>query len=311
MLTTPIIRCLKTQGENTVHYLVKNKYEEVLKKNPYIDKIYSYNKKKELKTKLREEKYDYIIDLQNNLKSFLLRKQIQIKKEVVNKKNIQKWILINTGKDFLKNEHVVERYFKTIKPLGISNDGKGLDFFIDENIVINENILPEKIIENSFITWALGATYSKKKLSEKHIVNVLKKIDKPVLLLGGINEKPTANKIISMVNKEKVYDLCGKLSLEESSFLIKKSEVLLTNDTGLMHIGSALKKKIISFWGCTKPSLGMSPYKPDELSVQMVSNPLSPPCSKLGNRCRKSKTACINNISSDEIYEELLKIVKK
>ena len=74
-----------------------------------------------------------------------------------------------------------------------------------------------------------------------------------------------------------------------------------------MHIASAFKKKIISFWGCTKPILGMYPYLADPLSKQLVFNPKKPPCSKLGSRCKKSKKGCINNIEPNEIYLEIQK----
>ena len=83
---------------------------------------------------------------------------------------------------------------------------------------------------------------------------------------------------------------------------------MLTNDTGMMHIASAFQKKIISFWGCTKPSLGMYPYKSNENSIEINSNISSFPCSKLGNKCRHSKNGCINNIKAKEILMAIEKL---
>ena len=78
VLTTPIIRCLKKQHKCTIHYLTKLKYVELLKSNPYIDKYYSINSNiSEVITDLKKEKYDYIIDLHNNMRSFSLKKKIK------------------------------------------------------------------------------------------------------------------------------------------------------------------------------------------------------------------------------------------
>ena len=309
VLTTPVLRCLKQQKKATIHYLIKKNYTEVLENNIYTDKLFFFNKKKRMATikTLQKENYDIIIDLQNNLNSFLIKKRLQKKTLTVNKKNIKKWLLVNIGIDLLKKEHIVERYFDTVKKLKVKNDNKGLDFFINQKQETPLTISQSKVLEKPFIAWAIGATYSKKKISISQIIDVLDRYDKPVVLLGGKKEKKEAEQIIMSTKNKKVISFCGKLSLQESAFLVYKSKLVLTNDTGLMHIASAFKKQIISFWGCTKPSLGMSPYEANPLSIQLISHPESPPCSKLGNRCKKHKEACILEINSEEIYKALIK----
>ena len=86
--------------------------------------------------------------------------------------------------------------------------------------------------------------------------------------------------------------------------------MLLTNDTGMMHIGSALKMPIISFWGCTKPSLGFSPYKTDSSSIQIISKKSASPCSKHGKHCKFGKNGCIKEIDPQEIYRAILCLLK-
>ena len=93
------------------------------------------------------------------------------------------------------------------------------------------------------------------------------------------------------------------MNYDQSAYIIKKSSLVLTNDTGFMHIASSFKKKIISFWGCTKPSLGMYPYKID-FNIQIIGNAKKIPCSKLGNRCRK-KSACIKQIRVNDILNAI------
>ena len=77
--------------------------------------------------------------------------------------------------------------------------------------------------------------------------------------------------------------MAGKISLNESASLIRDADAVLTNDTGLMHIAAAFKKKILSFWGNTVPEFGMVPYQADPASkIMEVKNLKCRPCSKLG-----------------------------
>ena len=86
-------------------------------------------------------KFDLIVDLQKNLKSIFISSLIKDKMKNTlyisyNKENIKKWILINFKKNFLKYDHVVDRYFSELKKINIKNDNKGVDFFIQHLILI-------------------------------------------------------------------------------------------------------------------------------------------------------------------------------
>ena len=91
----------------------------------------------------------------------------------------------------------------------------------------------------------MGASYHQKQLSKKQILSICNKLFVPIVLLGGEQEKHIGSYIHQKTINSKVYDFCGNLSLIESAYLIKKSHLVLTNDTGLMHIASAFKKRII------------------------------------------------------------------
>ena len=121
-----------------------------------------------------------------------------------------------------------------------------------------------------------------------------------------MKKKKTAKKICKAVERSNFYNLCGVLNYDQSAYIIKNSSLVLTNDTGFMHVASSFKKKIISFWGCTKPSLGMFPYKVD-FNIQIIGNTKKIPCSKLGDRCRK-KRICIKQIRVNDILNAIKKL---
>ena len=97
VLTTPIIRCLKQQKKATIHYLIKDKFKEAIQGNPNIDKVFIH--KKGVSKKLSKEKYNYIIDLQNNLNSYKIKTKLNVKSLTVNK-DIKKWLLVIWNRPF-------------------------------------------------------------------------------------------------------------------------------------------------------------------------------------------------------------------
>ena len=134
VLTSPVIRCLKLQMNSSIHYLVKDKYQMVIESNPYIDQIISIQSISEsIINKLKLENYDLIIDLHNNITSFILKLRLRIKSYTVNKKNWQKFLFIYFGLDLLQG-HVVDRYFSCVHQIGVYDDNQGLDYFLPSNI---------------------------------------------------------------------------------------------------------------------------------------------------------------------------------
>ena len=307
VLTSPVLRSVKKQTNAKIDYLIKDKYVHVIKNNPNINRVLTIS---EVLGNFKALNYDLIIDLQKNFKSIFL--SIMLKKNNTkyvsyNKKNIHKWVLINFKKNFILKEHIVDRYFNRLKKYNILKDNEGLDYFIPSNI--NNQTLPVQLPFNKiYYAWVIGGTYDKKKISRNLIIEVCSKLSIPVFFLGGDFEKEEGDFICNSIGKSKNYNLCGLLSLDESAYVLKKASMVLSNDTGLMHIASAFNKKIISFWGCTKPSLGMVPYKSHSKSIQIISNLSVFPCSKLGNRCSYNNKGCIKNITVLEVLTAIHKI---
>jgi len=110
-----------------------------------------------------------------------------------------------------------------------------------------------------------------------------------------------------------VYNACGKFSLNESADLIKRSKGVISNDTGLMHIAAAFKKPIISLWGNTVPSFGMTPYYgafPTPNSILQTKKLWCRPCSKIGyEKCPLGHFKCMEKIESGELIERTRQII--
>ena len=301
VLTSPVVRCLKNQVENAeIHYITKKRYKSILEANPYITKVHVFEENLfGIFHKLRQERYDYIIDLHNNFRSGRIKRRVARPSYSVNKLNLKKLMLVYFKIDRLPRKHIVDRYLETVSSLNVKNDFKGLDYFINVNDAFNED-LPAPF-RNGYVAFVIGGSFFTKKLPVNKVSEICQKLEFPVILLGGQNEYDEGEKILSQ-SKGNVLNYAGKISLNQSASLVQRANVVLTNDTGLMHIAAAFKKKILSFWGNTVPIFGMYPYIPDAVSRRLEVKDLKcRPCSKLGlKKCPKKHFRCMNDIDVDK-----------
>jgi ADP-heptose:LPS heptosyltransferase len=315
VLTTPVVRCLKQQVENAeVHYLTKKNYSSIVATNPFIDKVHLLDDDWEnLLKELKAENFDCIIDLHHNLRTLRVKRALKkVKSFSFNKLNFEKWLLTFFKINILPKIHIVDRYLQTLQTFGVRNDEKGLDFFIPEKDILPIDHIPASH-RAGFIGIAIGAALNTKKLPVYKLKELCKKINHPVILLGGNEDKMIGDEIAS-VDQIKIYNACGKFNLNESADLVRKSKFIISHDTGLMHIAAAFKKRVISVWGNTIPEFGMSPYfgkqeiKNTEFEVKGL---FCRPCSKIGyNSCPMGHFKCMKKQDLDAIMNEVIVYLK-
>lgn len=308
VLTTPIIRCLKMQVPNAeVHFATKKSFQSILSENPYIDKAHVLSASLgSLINDLKLEKFDVIIDLHHNLRTQIIKLRLAVKSHSFPKLNIQKFLLTNFKVNKMPNIHIVDRFFETVKSLNVKNDGKGLDYFIPKNDEV-ELASIDNNLTNDFIALAIGAKFQTKQMPLSKLEEVCTELNMPIVLLGGKEDNEKAEQIINSLPHKKIYNLCGKLNLNQSASIVKQSKLVLTHDTGLMHIASAFQKNIVSVWGNTVPEFGMYPYLIDNnFKVVEVKNLSCRPCSKIGyKKCPKGHFKCMNNIDAAEVIKSI------
>jgi len=300
ILTTPVIRCLKEQYPNAeVHFATKKQFKVLVEHNPYIDKYFLLEGSLDSFIKpLQAEGYDYVIDLHNNLRTSIIKYRLGKKSFSYNKLNFEKWLLVNFKINRMPDVHIVDRNLETVSSLGVKNDNKGLDYFIPESQVVNLDGILQK--EQPFVAYAIGGQHFTKKLPIGRIIEVCSKVNKKVILLGG-KEDEAAGEIVEHALVDKVYNACGKYNLNQSASILKQAEYVISHDTGLMHIASALKKRVVSIWGNTVPEFGMYPYQ-TEFSIIENKNLSCRPCSKIGySKCPKGHFKCMNDLELNNL----------
>lgn len=312
VLTSPVVRCLKTQlPDAELHFLVKPSFKAAVINNHYLAKIHLLQDDwQNTIEELKAEKFDFIIDLQRNLRSFRIKKSLKTPAISFKKLNFRKLIFTRLKWNVMPAQaHVVDRYLKTVELFGVYNDGGGLDYFISPHEEVSQEDIPTSH-QAGYIGIVIGSSFYTKKLPLEKLRELCRKIDHPIILLGGPEDAGEGEEV-KKIDPVKIYNACGKFSINESADLIRKSKLIITNDTGLMHIAAAFKKQIISIWGSTTPSFGMFPFFGANFISQLVTSPFDEmqvkklwcrPCTSKGRqRCPQGHFKCMKNMNIDEI----------
>lgn len=308
VLTTPVMRCIKTQLPGCeVHYATKKAYVSLLAANPYIDKIHAFEDKKlpALMDALEAEHFDLIIDLHNNLRTFLITSHLGLPYRSFKKLNFQKWLMVKWKINRLPEKHIVDRYLDTLADIHVVNDHKGLDHFIPADAIVDPRSLPTSF-HQGYISLVIGAMHATKKMPVDKLAELIAQCKLPVVLIGGPDDVEAGNALEAKAG-EKVFNACGKYTLQQSASLIQGAAYVYAHDTGMMHIAAALKKEVFSIWGNTIPEFGMYPYYGDhrDLTQQRSTGHILEvqgldcrPCSKLGHQaCPKGHFRCMRDIN--------------
>jgi len=316
VLTSPVVRCLKQQVPDAeVHFLTKNQFRSIVDHNPYVDKVHILGDSFELMLhELKVEDYNYIVDLHHNLRTLRVKKGLHKKSYSFKKLNLEKWLLTNLKIDTLPNVHIVDRNFATVLPFGVRNDDRGLDYFIPDSSVVPEKDIPAAHLAG-FISLVIGAAHNTKKLPLHKLKELCEAIDHPIIILGGKEDREVGSAIASL-DPVRLYNACGKFSLNESADLVRRSKLVISHDTGLMHIAAAFQKPIVSIWGNTIPKFGMYPYygarSSQRYDVFEINHLRCRPCSKIGyDKCPKGHFKCMEEIDVQAVAKRVMERIKK
>jgi len=316
VLTTPVVRCLKKQVATAeVHYLTRKRYAGIVESNPYIDKLHALDDSLDAVIEtLRAEDFDYIIDLHHNLRTLKVKRALGKQAFSFNKLNIEKWLLTAFKINRLPDIHIVDRYMETVRGFGVKNDGAGLDYFIPEAELVKESDIPTSH-QAGYIGLVIGAAHNTKIYPLEKLKAFCSGIDHPVIILGGKEDAERGGQLAA-IDPFKIYNACGKFSLHESADLVRRARLVVSNDTGLMHIAAAFKRPIVSLWGNTIPGFGMYPYYGGNYLSNQQQAPFDilevnglgcRPCSKIGyDKCPRKHFKCMNEIGEERLREAVM-----
>ncbi|MDO7876524.1 glycosyltransferase family 9 protein [Hymenobacter sp. ASUV-10] len=316
VLTTPVLRALAQQLPGAaVHVATKPGYRGLLEPNPYVAKVHCLTGSlNDLVSELKAEQFDFIVDLHNNLRTRLIKLRLGVKSSSFDKLNWPKWLLVNLKINRLPDVHIVQRYLAAAAPLGVRDDGQGLDYFIPEGQEVDVKTLPPAF-HPGYVAVAIGAQHATKRLPLAKLVELCQRLaPRPLMLLGGPEDAPVAEAILAAMKDvaahspirpfthSPIENGCGRYSLHQSASLLRQASFVVSHDTGLMHIAAAFGKLIYSVWGNTVPEFGMYPFRTEFEKLEVLGLPCRP-CSKIGfAKCPQGHFRCMQEQQLDRVW---------
>lgn len=326
VLSTPLLRVLRARfPQSQIDYATRSEYAELVQYNANLNVTHQFDAAtgftglKELKKKLRRERYDLVVDLHNSIRSGYLRSMLGVDSIVkVDKRIRERTLLVKFKKNTYRSiVPVADRYIETVKRFGIRNDGKGAELHIPDEILFGVSGKMAKMRLERFEHVIGLCPFTRHATKEWPVerfvelgVKAVKSLDAAIMVLGGKADREKAGPMVQgladSVGEERVLNFTGELSLLESAASMQYCDVIVSNDSGLMHIATAVQKKTVAIFGSTVEEFGFFPQG-ENVVVTEKKGLYCRPCSHLGlPRCPEEHFRCMNEISVETVYEALV-----
>jgi heptosyltransferase-2 len=305
LLSTPVIRALKQKYPNSeIDFIVKEQYKDAVKFNPNISNIIVYDpgNVNSIKDEIKNNRYDIIIDLQNNFRSRALIKNIRVETKRFHKPSIKKFLLVRFKINLMRELKTIPQMYA--EAADVQLDGNGLDLFIPDNIE------PQIEKGKSYIGICPGSKHFTKCWPQEYFIdlgNSLMSKGLDVAVIGGKDDRDVCEYVSGQIKGSTI--LCNENDLFQTAANIKQCKAVICNDSGLMHTASAVGIPVIAIFGSTVKEFGFVPYHVRNLILENKSLSCRP-CSHIGlPECPRKHFKCMMEISPNSVLENLLQVI--
>ena len=293
ILTTPVLDVLEKEFPGTrVDVMVGPLGKDIFKHHPRIFKVIVYDKhtpvmeKRRLIRKLRRINYDLIVDLRNTLFPYLIGSKYRTTP------------LYKIPSTFLM--HKKDSHLWKLKGLGIDTSRAQFSVFVpktDEFYV--EGLLDKIPGKENIVVMSPGAKSLIKKWKKECFSELadrlIEELKVPLVMVGDQNDLDLVNEIESRM-KNKAYNLAGRTSITQLAHILRRSKLLITNDSAPMHLGTAMGTKVLAIFGPTDPRK----YGPRGEHDRVIRKELD--CSPCEVAQCKFNHECMKSISTEKVF---------
>lgn len=317
ILASSVFPCLKKEFPNgQITFITRNAYKDLFTNNPYVDKIYKLEDGFSLDDHIFSQKWDTVIDLQNNKKSKALVKKLKGNPVIrtFQKEHLKRLQLLLLRNKNVVVESVISRYLQTATGRD-KNDFNPAKLFKAKECFITTNKLNSLGIDTDKPLLALfpfAAWLNKVWPSANYIDVATYFINKGygVLIFGSKSEYDQALQLKNKIGA-RAFCLAGEFSLSELIEVISLCSLALGGDTGLSHLARACGVKTGMIFGPTVRQFGFFPEGEPAFEVFEASQWCRPCHAHGGNFCFTGKRNCMNKIVPSEVIFKLEELLTK
>lgn len=299
ILATPVLSELKRiMPTSQIDILVRKGNEGILANHPDIREIIILDKKagklnalRTLVPKIRKTKYTIVINLHRFAFSGLLTSLSGAPMKIGFNKNPFSLFYTKKVEHVIGDgTHEVERNLKCIAQFGAATIVRPSIFPSNEDhdfVSYNQR--------NPYVVLAPASVWFTKQLPLEHWSTLARRIKQThdVFVVGGPSDQPLCAELIRSAELPESNNLAGKLTLLQSAALFQKATRCYVNDSGPLHIASAVNAPTTAFFCATVPNFGFGPLSSDSKIIETEEKLSCRPCGLHGGKtCPKGHFKC-------------------
>ena len=330
ILSSLLIRAFRKRfPESQIDYLVKSEYAELLRGNPNVTRILefpaggTFTDLKHLHRKVRAANYDLIVDIHGNLRSRYIAtaggRVVRYHKRTLRRKTLVhlKWNLYSARNGAAS---VAVRYLSPLRRLGVTDDGLGLEVFLDDHDrTVAAAALREADIDgvSPLIGIAPSARHRNKMWPAERFAQaaamILKRRGGAIVLLGAEHDRMTCQAVQEELSKcapkLQTSNLAGTMSLTQTAAVMDHCAVILANDSGLMHLAAARKRPLVALFGPTVREFGFYPLGTQSVVIEQPQLSCRP-CTTIGRPdCPQKHFRCMLDTAPETVAESAERVL--
>jgi heptosyltransferase-2 len=314
LLTTPLLRAIRRRHRDAqITVLTKQAYAPLLSDNPHVDRIIALGPDRSLASlaaEVRAGSFTHRLDLHSSLRSRALRAMAPGHWSSYPKHRIARALLIHTKRNRYRDRRPVpERYFSAARDLDVSPDGAPPEFFLgaDAEREADRWLATSGLAsDRPLVAVAPGAAHATKRWPLEYwraLVSQIISGGSRVAIVGGPGDT-TLGSSLTASGHGQVASAAGAFGLQTTGALLRRSAAVVSGDTGVMHMATAVGTPVVALYGPTVEPFGFFPYtaRATVLEVALSCRPCS---SQGGPRCPLGHHRCMLEVRPDLVYDSV------
>ena len=312
LLTTPLVRALRRRHPDAdVTFVTKRALAPLLSDNPHVTRVTALEPDEPLRhlaRRLAALQPTHGLDLHGSLRSTALRWLVRCRWSGYRKRKVARALLIAAKLDrYGDAPPVPERYFEAARALDVQPDGGPPELHLGAGATdrIAAWLTQRGLADVPVAALAPGAAHATKRWPVRHWVDLATRLGTAgyrCVVVGGAGDRGIAAQVPAAASA------AGELSLQETGALLARARVVVSGDTGVMHIATAVGTPVVALFGPTVRQFGFFPYR---ARATVVERDMScRPCSAMGTaQCPLGHHRCLTDIAADEVTAVVERLV--
>lgn len=296
VLTTPLLRAIRSRHPSAdITFVVRARYADVLAGNPAVSTIVPVEPREPataIARRLAPAAFDARLDLQDSFRSRGLRRTLGGSWGIADRRRAARLLLIWLGLDtYGAYVPVAERYFTAAGALDVRPDGGPPEIFPTEE----DEAGAAKLAPGDCVALAPGARWGTKRWPARYwriLADRLLGRGLGVVAVGGAEER-------ELLSGPSIAEAYG-LPLRATAAILRRARVVVANDSGMLHLATAVRRPVVALLGPTVRAFGYLPYG---VPAQVLERPVAcRPCSPSGSdHCPLGHHRCMIEIEPEAV----------